>query len=245
MRLAHAFSFAAAVAAVLVSVASCGGKVVIDHGGTTGTGGSSTTTTTTSTGSGGGTCVAPAGDCATDADCNGGTCAPLADGGYRVCLDVIPEATSCTPPHNGTNECCTSADCQAGKCYSTGVFPSCGGPAVPIFNACLVDQCTSDDDCPVTNGVPSQACFPAGAYEDPLRACYPAYCHTDADCTAQPCGACVPVVGPCCSVPAGLGCVYPGGCHTNADCATGTVCELDPKTGTGTCFSPMGGVCPN
>jgi hypothetical protein len=247
MRRAHAFLLAS-VGAFSISAGACGGKVVLDGGGAAGAGATSTGTGPSSTGTGAGACAsggsAPGGDCTADADCNGGTCAPIAPGGYLLCLDVVPEATSCTTPINGTNQCCTSADCHEGQCYSTGSLPYCGGPAPPLYNTCITDACTTDDDCPATAGAPSQACLPAGAYGEPMRTCYPAYCHTNADCTAHPCGVCAPVVGPCCSTAAGLGCVYPGGCKTNADCGEGTSCELDPETGTGACVSDMGGTCP-
>jgi hypothetical protein len=258
MRGAHAFSFSfSAVAAFLVLAGSCGGKVVVDAGsggagasttGTTATstgagGASSTGTTATSTGAGGTCTNAPSGDCASDADCNGGTCSPIVPGGYLVCLDQVPQATSCTPPVNGMNQCCTSADCMQGKCYSTQSLPSCGGPARPLYNACVTDQCVADADCSSTGGAASQACLPAGAYGEPMRTCLPAFCHTDADCTAQPCGVCAPIVGPCCSTPTGLGCVYPGGCTKSSDCGNGTSCELDPKTGASSCVA-SGGVCP-
>jgi hypothetical protein len=52
-------------------------------------------------------------------------------------------------------------------------------------------------------------------------------CRFDRDCTAQPGGACVPVVTGCCSEPAGLYCLYPGGCRSNADCKPGEQCATD------------------
>ncbi len=238
----HAYAVSLAVVAALCACASaCGGKVVLDHGGVAGSGASSTGT--------GGACgsvggSAPGGDCTIDADCDGGTCAPITSGGYLVCLDGPPESTSCMQPVNGMNQCCTSADCTQGKCYSTHSFPSCGGPASPLYNACVDDRCTTDADCVSGAGAP-QACIPAGAYREPVRTCLTAYCHTDADCTAHPCGRCAPVIGPCCSTPAGLGCVYPGGCRRNAECGDGSTCNLDPETGTGVCKPITGGVCPN
>jgi hypothetical protein len=75
-----------------------------------------------------------------------------------------------------------------------------------------------------------------------VRVCFTAYCHTDADCTAKPGGACR-VIGnnPCCSLPApdGLGCVYPGGCATDSECDAGA-CKLDTATGTGKCGGTHG-----
>jgi Cys-rich repeat protein len=239
--------------------ASCSGNVVGKGvgAGMGGAGGATTTATgggaTSTTGSGSWTSTgtmcsslppgAQGGGCHVDADCNGGTCGPIAPGGYRVCLAVEPEATSCTSPSAGQNACCTSADCAQGKCYSTASLPYCGGPPKEIDNQCFSDQCTTDAECVFGADLPPQLCAPAGFDGSPVRVCFTAYCHTDADCTAQPCGACVPIVGPCCDFPVGLGCVYPGGCARNADCPSGNVCELDPITGTGTCTTQVP-ICP-
>jgi hypothetical protein len=227
-----------------VTLAACGGTVVPGSGSTastgastTGTGASTTgtgaSTGTSTTGAGGGS---PLGDCQTDADCGTGTCAPLTPGGYLVCLDILPPITSCTSPMS-KNQCCSSADCKSGQaCYSSGVLTECsGGPAVQIYNECVGDACASDADC--TGGASPQICAPAGAFDHPVRACFTAYCHTSADCTAHPGGACVTVTQPCCAVPGGLACVYPGGCRKNADCGENGPCQIDPPTGTGQCLS--------
>jgi hypothetical protein len=221
--------------------AACGGNVVDGTGAstagtgasTTGTGASTTGTGASTTGTGGGS---PAGDCTTDADCGTGTCAPLTPGGYLVCLDIPPAATSCSSPMSSQDQCCTSTDCKSGQaCYSTGTLTECaGGPAIQIYNECVGDQCESDADC---TGATPQICAPAGAFDYPMRACFTAYCHTDADCMAQPGGACVTVSQPCCDVPGGLACVYPGGCRKDTDCGDGNTCEIDPTTGTGECMS--------
>ena len=244
MRHAYAFSLAA-FAALCVSAAACGGNVVTGTGASpTGTGAG---TTTGPTGAGGGSTGAggslPGGDCKTDADCPGGTCGPITPGGWLVCHIVPPQATSCSMPPSPANQCCSSADCKTGQCWSTQTLPYCGGPAEQIYNECMTDQCTSDAECAPGANMPPQLCAPAGTFGEPVRFCFPAYCHTDSDCTAQPSGVCRPVTGPCCSTPLGLGCVYPGGCATSADCGQGDSCQLDPQTGTGTCTSgPVG--CP-
>jgi hypothetical protein len=132
--------------------------------------------------------------------------------------------------------CCTSADCANGaRCYASLVITECsGGPAQPLYNTCVNDECATDADCAGKGS--GQICAPAGAFDHPVRACLAAHCRTDADCTARPCGACVPVAQPCCAYPAGLACVYPGGCHDNADCGAGNTCEIDPK-GEGVCVA--------
>ena len=102
------------------------------------------------------------------------------------------------------DQCCNSADCTVGGCYLTTSILSClGGPPEPVFNECLSDECQVDSDCP-NMGAGPEACIQANAYGYPYRSCMPSYCHTDADCTAQPCGVCAPIIGDCCSLPVGL-----------------------------------------
>ena len=241
MRHAYAFSLAA-VAALCVSAAACGGNVVTGTGaGSTGAGtgtgatGTGAGTGTGATGAGTGTGATgaggslPGGDCTTDADCPGGTCAPITPGGWLVCLVVPPEATSCNPPMNQADQCCSSADCKQGQCWSTQTLPYCGGPAMQIYNECMTDACTSDAECVHGADVPPEICAPAGTFGEPVRFCFTAYCHTDADCTAQPGGVCRPVTGPCCAAPVGLGCVYPGGCARTPTAGRGTVACSTPR----------------
>jgi hypothetical protein len=209
--------------------AACGARVIVDTGGTG-------ERPSCSTGS-----PTPAGDCQADADCDGGTCAPVTPGGYKVCLATVPEATQCTPHPVGPDECCSSADCKHGGCYSSANVPSCD---TPLHNECVVDACTNDAEC---HGETPEICVPAGAWGYARRACIQAYCHTDADCTAAPCGRCAVIYGLCCPEPQGIGCVYPGGCHDDDDCWTATdggepYCAL--QDGTGQCFGgPM--LCPD
>ena len=237
--------FPAAGSAALLALAACGGQVSTAGSGghTSGTTSSSsssgsTSSSTSSTSSSG---TSTHGDCQTDADCSGKTCAPLTPGGYKVCLSFPPEATMCQvmgPP----NQCCTSADCASqggGGCYSAMELQFCGG-AQPLYNECIADKCQTDVDCGKV--YPPQACIPAGAFDFPKRACFTAFCHTDADCTASPGGACL-LVGsnPCCSHPApsGLGCVYSGGLHKDADCPNGS-CTLNLGKGVSVCGPPHG-----
>jgi hypothetical protein len=140
------------------------------------------------------------------------------------------------------NQCCTTADCKQGKCYSTDVYPYCGGPPQQVYNECAYDECMGDPECMPGPNFGPRICAPAGYLGVPVRSCVGAYCHTDADCTAHPCGTCAPITGPCCGFPHVLGCVYPGGCIKSSDCKQGQACTVDPMTSTATC---SGGVaCP-
>ncbi|HEX7604338.1 MAG TPA: hypothetical protein VF316_22120, partial [Polyangiaceae bacterium] len=166
------------------------------------------------------------GDCATDADCNGGTCIELAPGGYKVCSKMPPEATMCQPPGPPVmDQCCTSSDCKVGKCYASTSLPYCGGPAMPLYNMFVADACATDKDC-ASNGGPPQLCAPAGAWGIPARFCALAFCHTSADCGAKAGGVCEPVANSCCSMPSGLACVYPGGCNKDQDCGQNAHCAI-------------------
>jgi hypothetical protein len=236
-------SFLVVVLVSSLGVSACGGNVVHGTGasGTGGAGGTGTTTTTGTTTST--TTVISRGDCTSDAQCGNGQCVELTPGGYKVCTHFPPEATMCT---GGTgpmvDQCCTSADCKnGGKCYSTTNLPFCGGPAVQVYNMCVTDQCTDDASC--TGSGANRICVPAGSVGSPARSCFTAYCHTDAECTAQPGGACVVVRASCCNLPAGLGCVYPGGCTKDEDCGQGNSCHLDAATGTGKCAAGPA-ICP-
>jgi hypothetical protein len=224
----------------LIVLAACGSSRVSQP-----TGGAGPTGSSSSTGAGGSGGSGLRGACQTSADCMGNPCAPITPGGYLVCLSPVASATSCESGMPPANPCCTSTDCPAGAgCYADSKIKFCGG-AFPAFNECIADLCTSDADC-ATSGAP-QICAPAGAFGFPRRACLDAYCHTDADCTAMPGGACVPVGGnPCCSlvIPDGLACMYPGGCGPGAPCSDddGT-CTIDTVSGTSTCGPLMIG-CP-
>jgi hypothetical protein len=231
-------------------VAACGSTVVETQTGSGAGGGKTTTSTSTNTnastgpgtgawpGTGGGS---SSGDCATDADCMGGTCASITPGGYKVCLNPPPEATACNTPEPGVmDQCCTSANCMGAKCYLNSWEHQCSGPVVVPSNECISDLCTSDAMC--GNQVAPQLCAPAGAFGSPVRTCMIAFCKTDGDCKAKPGGICVPVSQPCCQVPGGLGCVYPGGCRKDSDCGGMDACQLDMKSGTGQCVASQG--CP-
>lgn len=226
-----------ALAALSGLLAACSGNVQIGSGGGGAGGGTSTTGTTTTTSSGG---SLPTGDCQAQSDCGGAECAPLTPGGYKVCLQLPPEATGCDVGGNPPDQCCGSADCPEGKCYSSMDVPLCGG-VQPLYNECVVDECQSDGDCKL--GVPA-LCVPAGAY-GPMRRCVVAYCKTNADCLAEPGGYCAPIENPCCQIPLAVACVYPGGCHEQADCGADFTkrCDIDPATKKAVCMD--GGVgCP-
>jgi hypothetical protein len=167
-------------------------------------------------------------------------CVPLTAGGYRVCISIPPEASTCSS--GGGDTCCTSADCamtNGGGCYSGTDLQFCGG-AFPGFNQCVSNDCLKDADCGA-----KAICVLAGSFGLPKRVCLPAFCKTDADCTAKPGGGCT-LIGsnPCCQLPSpdGLGCVYPGSCVSDIDCAGGA-CHLDPNTGASAC-GPASPGCP-
>src|SRR6185437_5821899 len=131
------------------------------------------------------------------------------------------------------NQCCTTSDCTAGAgCYPAGEIQACGG-AFPGYNICISDSCASDADC-----AKNEICAPAGAFGYPKRQCFAADCKMDADCTAKPGGACVPIGGNhCCSlpIPDGLGCGYPGNCAGGTSCPSGQECRLDTTSGMASC----------
>jgi hypothetical protein len=233
MRLASSAYFFSFTLSCLAIVA-CGGNVAVGAGGGSGASGTGAT----------GTSI-PTGDCTSDAQCSGGTCAEITPGGYKVCLDPPPEATTCAAPQGGMDECCTSTDCTGGsKCYSSATLGECEGPAMVVTNQCLADKCQVDLDCEAGGADLPTICAPAGAFGFPIRTCFTAYCKVDADCTEKAGGVCAPVSQPCCVSPAGLGCVYPGGCAKDADCGAGNTCQLDFETGNGVCNSGPAG-CPD
>ena len=164
------------------------------------------------------------GDCDTDLDCGGGRCVELSPGGYRVCSQPVAEATSC--PGRGPDECCKTTDCKTGACYEWPLSPYCGGAFPVPRNVCAEEGCTTLADC---GG--GAVCVPKGALGYKVRACLPATCLRDSDCTASPGGTCAPVRKPCCAGTYGLYCVYPGGCRTSADCPGG-YCDLVGDTPT-------------
>ena len=156
------------------------------------------------------------GDCASPADCEGRPCVELVPGGWRVCEDDIPEATSCTGSE--LDECCETADCSEGACYEAPVVPFCGGILPAPRNVCASDLCENDGDC---TGAANRVCLPANVLDRPVRSCFFASCRQDDDCSAEANGRCMPVRDPCCGNWSALTCVYDDGCRTNADCPGG------------------------
>jgi hypothetical protein len=202
--------------------------------GSSGAGGASTSTTT-STGTGTSTSGSGgSGDCSSDAQCNGGTCAPIVPGGWKICVNVPPEATKCQMMGGQPDQCCTSKDCKPpAACYDQTTLPQCGG-VFAATNTCIADACQSDADC-IHNNPEPWICIPAGAWGYPKRQCFTAYCRTNADCTAKTGGTCRPIANPCCNRPMGMACVYPGGCVRDPDCGDDAHCEIDPATKSTAC----------
>lgn len=229
------FAFALLAGLGVLGFLACGGTSTTGTTGTgggstsatTGAGGSSTTATTgsggatTTTGSGGSTTTTGAGgnppmqsgDCNGDADCGASTCEEVTPGGFRVCLALTPEITTCA---GGLGGCCKTADCPSGKkCFPPYFY--CGGIVGPQ-NTCYADECQSDKDC--KGG--SQICVEAGILGRPVKACMPAGCKHDSDCGGAPGGKCQPVDSTCCGDVEGLYCVYAGtGCRHKSDCPGG------------------------
>lgn len=174
-----------------------------------GAGGAATTSaSSTASTSGSGGAPVSTGDCETDADCAGSTCAEIAPGGFRTCVNAPKPVTSCGPGEMG---CCNSDGCPSGaQCFSP--FGYCGGIVGPQ-NKCLGPQCQSDDDCAA-----GSACMQAGVLGLPVAMCMVTACKAHADCTAMPGGACRPIADACCSGVFALWCVYPGGCQSNEMC---------------------------
>lgn len=217
----RSFAVVLSLLSMVTLAAACGGSVV------TGTGGSG--------GDGAGGTAPQAGDCKTDAECNGGTCVEVTAGGYKICLSAPLEALSCTPGTPVPDECCTSADCASGKCYDNSQLPYCGGPFPAPYNTCVSDACQGDADCGA-----QQICAPAGAWHHPNRFCVAAYCRTNADC---PGGACLPITEICCGTPQGFACVYPGGCSKDEDCGPSGESHCAIEDGKGQCVPGVVG-CP-
>ena len=145
------------------------------------------------------------------------------------------ETSACNEPD--FDECCTTADCTKGKCFGTPVIPFCGGAQPVDHNGCAEDQCAADSDCGA-----DAFCAAIPMLGRKVRACIPASCRHDSDCTAAAGGICAPVNNPCCGEAAGLFCVYPSdGCRTDADCVTG-YCQ--PGVDRAKCEGG-GPICPN
>jgi hypothetical protein len=215
----------------LATTSGAGGGVSITTGTTlmttsTGAGGSSASSTSTggassaSSGAGGVDAGPPGGDCQSDADCPGGHCVAITPGGFLVCQIPPQQATVCQSP---LDQCCATMPCPGGAPCEVGpLVPLCAGTVPAPHNQCAVDQCATDADC-----LAGQICGLAGALGRAIRACIPAACRVNADCTAQPGGECEPVNEPCCNTVAGLYCVYPGGgCRRTSDCPAMEYCQI-------------------
>lgn len=190
---------------------------------------SSTSGASSSAGSGSGGAPSGSGDCSADAQCPGSKCVAIFPGGFRVCADVLVEATTCSQPD--FDACCGSTmPCPGGQhCYAGPLDPFCGGVQMLPHNECAMDQCASDAACG-----PESACLVAGVLGRKERACFPAPCKHDDECVDVAGGACAPVADPCCGQATTLYCIYPGDCRSNADCGNG-YCAIDPATKRAAC----------
>jgi hypothetical protein len=165
-------------------------------------------------------------------------CVPISDG-FRACA-AEPPAPATEPGVQDDDESCDSArPCETGTCYAVAIWPGgagyCGAGGVDVLNRCLVEECSSDADCP-DNGF----CAPRGVVgqlhrqQFPLRHCIPAACKANAGCTDRPGGVCALVGGDCVPseirifdyFPPQLACVYPDGCTHHADCPQRHECTV-------------------
>ncbi|MEM9073207.1 MAG: hypothetical protein AAGE52_32180 [Myxococcota bacterium] len=160
------------------------------------------------------------GECTTSADCRGAECVELIPGGYRVCQDPDPEATSCVGGGFG-DMCCNTSECAEGLCITTPIIPFCGGIRPVEMNLCATDQCESDAECRSADDV----CLPARVLGRKVRSCLAAECRTDADCTDGVDGQCMPVREACCGTSVRIQCVYEDDCPRTS-CEPGSFCEL-------------------
>jgi hypothetical protein len=152
-------------------------------------------------------------DCSSDADCPRGHCITLSVG-FRTCQSSPAEATECSP-NPSQDDCCDSSDCTPGlSCFSTRAF---NYDNQSEFNVCTSDECTRDSDC--SNDT---ICVPKGTLGRPIAFCISAVCHSDADCTDDGAGRCVPMIDECSGGYWTFACAYarPGSCKTNADCSS-------------------------
>jgi hypothetical protein len=197
-------------------------------GGTTSAGGAGGSMGTTGS-SGAGGALMGSGDCSSDAQCPGSKCVAIFPGGFLVCADVLVDAAVCSQPD--LDECCGSTmACPSGQhCYAGPLDPSCGGSQMLPHNQCAMDQCTNDAACGA-----GSACLVAGVLGRKERACFPAPCKHDGECTDAAGGECAPVEDPCCGQATTLYCIYPGDCRKNADCGNG-FCVIDPAKNRAIC----------
>jgi len=166
--------------------------------------------------------------CAEDEPPPSPSCGGLADCflcacGSSDCIETLPViATSCSPPSGQTSpppdECaCEGRVCSDGA-SSVRVFhppPSALGGPGSVGNICT-ELCSGDADCGV-----GRACR---RDLHGLKVCATPSCASDADCTADPCGHCVPGIvyihGGHLLDSTRAECVYEGPCagHTCATC---------------------------
>lgn len=158
-----------------------------------------------------------------------------------ACSALVADAGATTSTTNGASPgpaapdaavnspCLTATDC--GPCATGVVRCLLRSPAQP--NACVCDQCNSDQECPSTEAC---LCFQTGWARYPVgNACVQENCQVDSDC--GPGGFCSPTLSGC-----GYGGYY---CHTptdtclnDSDCAGSSIgCVYSPTTGAWGCAS--------
>jgi hypothetical protein len=213
---------------------------------------------------------APAGECASDADCSqyanlfgAGQCSEFVPGGYRTCTYHPAEATEPSPYADGTaDECDATRPCGEGRCYLVTFSPTgvCGAGGAEDLNRCRADECTSDADCAGGVCAPRGFRLEANVEGGDVRSCILAGCRSNADCNAEPGGICAVIHHTCAERvdrypgrtvrPEQLACVYAGGCTRDADCPIGNCVLSDGRavcaaaSDTNDCSEPMTPGCP-
>jgi hypothetical protein len=132
------------------------------------------------------------GDCSGPEDCEEGSCEQVPDepGGYWTCIAPVEPANG--PSINpGKDECTNSDECDPGcGCYYVEQFM---GPVI-VYNACICDECESDEDCDYPQ---DQICLPGGAFGNPKNSCFYTECKVHSDCAQGEEGACIPYLDKC------------------------------------------------
>jgi len=242
------------IAALVVSLASCGGSSALKTDGSAGNGGSAG-----ATGSAGGgptgicnggclcfslkTCpagcyVTPGGDCQNGANPDGTSIrVPSVHRSVgTICPATRGPGSICTGPGVGTAQCAKDSDCATGK---NGRCSSSYGPLADCTPSCSYDACQGDSDCPAR--VPCE-CRDSATSESSNECVMGGNCAVDTDC--GPGGFCSPgVLEGLCEHP-----IY--FCHTPKDTCTDAFdcpalpsgapqkCNYDMKSGHFACGSP-------
>jgi len=104
--------------------------------------------------------------------------------GFADCLDCACNLGNCQSNDDPASPGCSPPCTDGATCFHVTVPPYSDGGPDQNFNLCLV-QCENDSDC-------TGALCRRNQYG--VKVCARPACASDADCTADPCGRCVPQV---------------------------------------------------